>query len=390
MKRPGLGSSLQVCLHDPMSRRLAVNRCHAREGHFVLLFSWNSMGRDRTDPSKAAGFQETLPLLILAKPLGDGGHKQRVRRAEEAGEPRMLSDDMRRLIDEQRLGYVATTCPDGTPNLSPKGTVVVWRHDHLAFADIASPTTVANLLHNPAIEINVVDPFERRGYRFKGTAVVLSEGQEFEEAVVFYRDRGTLAPIQSVVMVTVERALGLYSPSYASGSTEAEVRDRWERHYRGLMWSEPDGERNSRRDRPDPVWRRDPFVVDTDRARLPMGQLVTLLHDTHWAVDHPAERIQRAWEHSAVVAGLYREGVLVGCARVLTDFAAVAYLADVYVAPQNRGHGLGRWLVRCLLDHPDLVGLRWLLHSRDARHMYRALGFGTPGPAVMEQQPSSP
>src|SRR5690348_17038143 len=84
----------------------------------------------------------------------------------------ILTDDMQRLVGAMRLGYTATVCPDGTPNLSPKGTIHVWDNDHLVFADIRSPGTLRNLRENPAIEINVVDPFARRGYRFKGTAAV--------------------------------------------------------------------------------------------------------------------------------------------------------------------------------------------------------------------------
>ena len=88
----------------------------------------------------------------------------------------ILTEDMKRMVREQRLGFVATVCPDGTPNLSPKGTTTVWDDDHLVFAHLYSPNTVANLRHNPAIEINVVDPVVRKGYRFKGTAEVVTEG----------------------------------------------------------------------------------------------------------------------------------------------------------------------------------------------------------------------
>ncbi len=66
----------------------------------------------------------------------------------------ILTEDMKRVIREQPLGYVATVCPDGTPNLSPKGTTTVWDDDHLVFADIRSPRTIANLKQNPSIEIN--------------------------------------------------------------------------------------------------------------------------------------------------------------------------------------------------------------------------------------------
>src|SRR6516162_2703676 len=80
----------------------------------------------------------------------------------------ILTNDMRRVVEEQQLGFVATVCPDGTPNLSPKGTTAVWDDDHLIFADVCSPPTIANLRHNPAIEINVVDTLSRKGFRFKG------------------------------------------------------------------------------------------------------------------------------------------------------------------------------------------------------------------------------
>ncbi len=150
-----------------------------------------------------------------------------------------LTEAMKRLVDEQRLAYVATVCADGTPNLSPKGTVAVWDDDRLVFADICSPRTIANLRRNPAVEINVVDPFARKGYRFKGTATVLTEGSTFDGARSFFRARGTRAPIRNVVLVAVERALPVRSPSYAMGATEADVRARWEPHYRALMRGEP-------------------------------------------------------------------------------------------------------------------------------------------------------
>ena len=73
-----------------------------------------------------------------------------------------LTADMQRVVDQQRLGFVATVTPDGRPNLSPKGTTVVWDDEHLMFADIASPGTVAN----PHVEVNVVDSILRKGFRF--------------------------------------------------------------------------------------------------------------------------------------------------------------------------------------------------------------------------------
>ena len=117
---------------------------------------------------------------------------------------------------EAELGFIATVCPDGTPNLSPKGTTAVWDDDHLVFADLRSPGTVENLRSNPSIEVNVVDQLVRKGYRFKGTGVVA-------------RDR-----IRGIVVVTVERAWPVTSPAYDIGLTEAELRESNLRRLTGL------------------------------------------------------------------------------------------------------------------------------------------------------------
>ena len=141
----------------------------------------------------------------------------------------VLDDDMKRVVKEQRLGYVATVCPDGTPNLSPKGTTAVWDDEHLVFLDLFSPGTVANVeAGNPVVEVNVVDPIQRKGYRFKGPAEVHRDGPVFEDVVHWYeRERGTdRGRISSVVLITVERAAPLVSPAYADGSSEATIEQR--------------------------------------------------------------------------------------------------------------------------------------------------------------------
>ncbi|HJZ47309.1 MAG TPA: pyridoxamine 5'-phosphate oxidase family protein [Roseiflexaceae bacterium] len=148
-----------------------------------------------------------------------------------------LTEDMKRVIREQRLGFVATVCPDGTPNLSPKGTTTVWDDDHLVFADIRSPRTIANLKQNPSIEINVVDWFTRKGYRFKGMATVIESGALFDQLVSFYeQQRPVDAPrrIQTIVLVNVQRALALISPAYDRDVTEDQVRTQWEDYYQQI------------------------------------------------------------------------------------------------------------------------------------------------------------
>ena len=91
-----------------------------------------------------------------------------------------FDDELKKLVNFQKLGYVATVSSDGTPNLSPKGTIAILDDSRLVFANIRSPKTIENLTNNPSIEINVIDPFSRMGYRFKGLANILSNGEDFE------------------------------------------------------------------------------------------------------------------------------------------------------------------------------------------------------------------
>lgn len=132
---------------------------------------------------------------------------------------------MKRVVSEQRLGFVATVCPDGTPNLSPKGTTAVLDDDHLVFADLRSPQTIRNLQSNPSVEVNVVDPVVRKGYRFKGSATVLHDDKDFDAiANMFHEDREVeTSRIRAVVVIAVTQAFPLVSPAYDSGMTEEEV-----------------------------------------------------------------------------------------------------------------------------------------------------------------------
>ena len=112
----------------------------------------------------------------------------------------ILTDDMKRLIDEQKLAFHATVCPDGSPNLSPKGSTRVWDDDHLFFADICSPQTTANIRAGSLVEVNVVDPF-----------VV--------NVVALAHER-----VEAIVVIDVRYAAPLVSPAYDDGATtEAEM-----------------------------------------------------------------------------------------------------------------------------------------------------------------------
>jgi predicted pyridoxine 5'-phosphate oxidase superfamily flavin-nucleotide-binding protein len=146
----------------------------------------------------------------------------------------MLTDDMNRLVLEQKLGFAATVCPAGTPTLSPKGTTTVWDDEHLVFADICSPGTVDNLELNPSIEVNVVDPFIRKGYRFKGLATVHAGDEVYAKARSLLASRGDdAAPdrIAHIVLVNVTWAAPLLSPVSSTGASEDDVRSRWLSHF---------------------------------------------------------------------------------------------------------------------------------------------------------------
>ena len=134
---------------------------------------------------------------------------------------------MQELVLAQRLGFHATVRSDAAPSLSPKGTTTVWDEDHLVFADINSPGTVANLRVNPAIEINVVDPIVRKGWRFAGRAELYEHGPVYERGLELLRERGYRATperVRTIVLVRVVSAAPLVSPVYDTGAQEDEVR----------------------------------------------------------------------------------------------------------------------------------------------------------------------
>src|SRR5215471_7215320 len=126
----------------------------------------------------------------------------------------MLTPDMKRVIEEQRLGFVATAAPDGTPNVSPKGTFAVLGDRTIAFGEIRSPGTIRNLQANPRIEVNFVDVLVRRGYRFAGTATVVKRGETDFERLLPKLCSAFEHRIRAIVVVAVKMALPLMSPSY--------------------------------------------------------------------------------------------------------------------------------------------------------------------------------
>jgi GNAT superfamily N-acetyltransferase len=122
-------------------------------------------------------------------------------------------------------------------------------------------------------------------------------------------------------------------------------------------------------------WSRDGFTISTDRSKLDREVIHRFLAGSYWAKGIPREIVDRSID-GALCFGLYEDGRQIGFARVITDAATFAYLADVYVVESHRGRGLATWLMQSILAHPDLRGLRrWMLVTRDAHPLYRKVGF---------------
>jgi hypothetical protein len=146
-----------------------------------------------------------------------------------------ITTDMKAIVKQAMLSFVATVNEDGTPNLSPKASLTVVA-GILYFADIASPGTIKNIRRNPSIEINVVDIFQRRGYRFKGRATVLPPGSG-EYAMIadwVWATNGREYPVNHVVKIEPTAISPLLSPAHVFADpprTQDEIRNTYYRKY---------------------------------------------------------------------------------------------------------------------------------------------------------------
>jgi GNAT superfamily N-acetyltransferase len=118
------------------------------------------------------------------------------------------------------------------------------------------------------------------------------------------------------------------------------------------------------------------YTISTDRSRLDLELIHRRLStDAYWALGRERAVNDRAWENS-MPFGAYLDGELAAWARVVTDRATFAWLADVFVLPEHRGRGVGKLLVSTILEHPELSPMkRWLLATADAHELYRRYGF---------------
>ena len=126
-------------------------------------------------------------------------------------------------------------------------------------------------------------------------------------------------------------------------------------------------------------WRDGPFCISTDGARLDMAFIHGFITKSYWGKGRSYDVVWRSVEGS-LAFGLYHGDDQIGFARVITDYATTAYLADVFVNAAYRGKGLGKWLIECALDHPAVRSIRkWTLATSDAQALYARYGF-TPVP----------
>ncbi|NIR52251.1 GNAT family N-acetyltransferase [candidate division KSB1 bacterium] len=120
--------------------------------------------------------------------------------------------------------------------------------------------------------------------------------------------------------------------------------------------------------------KKETYLISTDKNRLDL-KLIHGFIASHWAKDILFARVKKSVENS-LCFGVYEDDKQIGFARVLTDYARIAYLADVFILESYRGRGLSKWLMECIMAHPDLQDLRkWILATKDAHGLYRKYGF---------------
>lgn len=123
-------------------------------------------------------------------------------------------------------------------------------------------------------------------------------------------------------------------------------------------------------------WRQGEYTISDERGRLDLGLVHRFIsEESYWGQGRPFEVVRRSVENS-MPFGVYRGPEMVGFARVVTDRATFAWVADVFVVPAHRGRGLSKWLMETILAHPELQGFRrWVLATKDAHGLYEQFGF---------------
>lgn len=123
-------------------------------------------------------------------------------------------------------------------------------------------------------------------------------------------------------------------------------------------------------------WRRDEYCISTDRNRLDLHVIHGFLSTSYWSPGIPRATVERGIAHTECFGIYHDQDGQVGFARVVTDYSCFGYLCDVFVLESHRRRGLSKWLMECILAHPELQGFRrWMLATRDANGLYEKYGF---------------
>jgi len=122
------------------------------------------------------------------------------------------------------------------------------------------------------------------------------------------------------------------------------------------------------------VWTQSDYVVTDDKSKVDVDRVHKLLTATYWATSRSRETVLKTVDHS-ICFSLLHNGVQIGFARVVTDYAVFAWIADVVVDPDHRGKGLGKFLFGCIQNHPDIPKSTQVLRTRDAHDLYAKFGF---------------
>ncbi len=307
----------------------------------------------------------------------------------------MMSDTIRREIDSERMAYVASVNDDGTPNLSPKATLATVDDDHIAFCDLASPRTLANIAARPAVEANTVDLIRRKGWRLAGTARVVDGGAEFESLSALFRSRGTnLAgtgrqpPVRRFVVIRVSKVSPLLSPAYAMGQSEPQVVDYWSNLWRSRAHIAHAKAEPRPVETPEGVVARDfaqeakppeGITIAREEGRLGVQEFADVLRKS--TIRRPLDDIGRLTEMlrhaNLVLTARDKDGALIGVSRALTDFSYCCYLSDLAVDTAWQGRGVGKAL---LYDTKRIIGpqaMLLLLSAPDPMTYYPRIGMDT-------------
>jgi GNAT superfamily N-acetyltransferase len=123
-------------------------------------------------------------------------------------------------------------------------------------------------------------------------------------------------------------------------------------------------------------WHKGEYTISTDRGRVDLAVVHRYIsEESYWGKGRSAEVVRRSIENS-LPFGVYRGAEQAGFARVVTDYATFAWVADVFILEAHRGRGLSKWLMETILSHPELQGFRrWVLATKDAHELYRRFGF---------------